>query len=147
MLAIVIGWVFLLRLSVGKRSDRILKSIFLKQREYSSVHSCSSETPEPMVLEKIIEISDRISFKHFFRLLSIRLKWRRTQYSTWPQRWMSYRNSTEMFCRRFANLYSVFSCGFLLLWVSIFYRAVTSCQWMLSRRSNSSFFIRSLSDV
>ena len=66
MLAIVIGWVLLLRLSVGKRSDRILKSIFLKQREYPSVHSCSSETPEPMVLEKIIEISDRISFKTFF---------------------------------------------------------------------------------
>lgn len=61
-MAIVIGWVLLLRLSVGKRSDRILKSIFLKQREYSSVHSCSSETPEPMVLEKIIEISDKISF-------------------------------------------------------------------------------------
>ena len=32
-----------------------------------------------------------------------------------------------------------FSCGFLLLWVSILYRAVTSCQWMLSWRSNSSF--------
>lgn len=65
-MAIVIGWVLLLRLSVGKRSDRILKSIFLKQREYSSVHSCSSETPEPMVLEKIIEISDRINIKTFF---------------------------------------------------------------------------------